>query len=44
METASRLLIFGFAREIIDTVEVEELHSYLEKLFLESLPSYKFEF
>jgi Fe-S cluster assembly protein SufD len=44
VETASRLLIFGFAREIIDTVEMEELHSYLEKLFLESLPSYKFEF
>jgi Fe-S cluster assembly protein SufD len=44
LETASRLLIYGFASEIIDTVEEERLHDYLEKLFLESLPSYKFEF
>ena len=44
LETASQLLIYGFAREIIDTVHVEELRSYLEALFLESLPSYKFEF
>ena len=44
LETASRLLIYGFASEIIDTVEDDELRSYLERLFLDSLPSYKFEF
>ena len=43
-ETASRLLIYGFASEIIDTVLVEGLRSYLERLFLASLPSYTFEF
>lgn len=44
LETASRLLIYGFASEIIDTVEDEYLKDYLERLFLDSLPSYKFEF
>ena len=44
LETASRLLIYGFASEIIDTVEDDYLRSYLERLFLDSLPSYKFEF
>lgn len=44
LETASRLLIYGFASEIIDTVEDDDLRSYLERLFLDSLPSYKFEF
>ena len=44
LETASRLLIYGFASEIIDTVDDDELRSYLERLFLDSLPSYKFEF
>ena len=44
LEAASRLLIYGFASEIIDTVEDEYLRSYLERLFLDSLPSYKFEF
>ena len=44
LETASRLLIYGFASEIIDTVEDEFLRNYLERLFLDSLPSYKFEF
>lgn len=44
LEAASRLLIYGFAREIIDTVEDDYLRSYLERLFLDSLPSYKFEF
>lgn len=42
--TASRFLIYGFASEIIDTVENEYFHDYLEKLFLDSLPSYEFEF
>ncbi len=44
LETASRLLIYGFASEIIDTVEDDDLRGYLERLFLDSLPSYKFEF
>lgn len=44
LEAASRLLIYGFAREIIDTVTVDDFRAYLEKLFLESLPSYRFEF
>ena len=44
IETASRLLIYGFASEIIDTVELEELRVFLEELFLDSLPSYRFEF
>ena len=44
LEAASRLLIYGFASEIIDTVEDDHLRSYLERLFLDSLPSYKFEF
>ena len=44
VETASRLLIYGFASEIIDTVELDELRAFLEGLFLDSLPSYRFEF
>ena len=44
LETASRLLIYGFASEIIDTVEDDFLRDYLGRLFLDSLPSYKFEF
>ena len=44
LEAASRLLIYGFASEIIETVEDEYVRSYLERLFLDSLPSYKFEF
>lgn len=43
-ETASRLLIYGFASEIIDTVRLEELRTHLEELFLESLPTHIFEF
>ena len=44
LETASRLLIYGFAGEIIETVEIETLREYLQNIFLSSLPSYKFEF
>ena len=44
LETASRMLIYGFASEIIDTVRVDSLRDQLERLFLESLPRYKFEF
>ena len=43
-ETASRLLIYGFASEIIETVQIEPFRAYLERLFLDSLPSYTFEF
>ena len=42
--TASRMLIYGFASEIIDMVRVDSLRDQLERLFLESLPSFKFEF
>ena len=44
LETASRLLIFGFASEIIEKIDDGHLRDYIESLFLESLPSYKFEF
>ena len=44
LETASRMLIFGFASEVIDTVGVPELHDYLERSFLEAIPSYEFTF
>ena len=44
LETASRFLIYGFASEIIDTVRDDHLRRYLEELFLNSLPSYRFEF
>ena len=44
IETASKLLIYGFAGEIIDSVEIEELRDKLEAYFLNALPDYKFEF
>ena len=44
LETASRLLIFGFASEIIDTVAIPELHDYLEESFLDAIPRYEFSF
>ena len=44
LATASRLLIFGFASEIIDTVEIPELHDYLERSFLDAIPPYEFTF
>ena len=44
LDTASHLLIYGFAAEIIDTVRVDPLRTYLERVFLDSLPSYRFEF
>lgn len=36
-KTAGRLLIYGFAREIIDTVQLDELRTYLDWLFLKEL-------
>ena len=44
LETASRLLIYGFAAEVLERVSVEEYRTHLEELFLSSLPTYKFEF
>jgi Fe-S cluster assembly protein SufD len=44
LEAASRLIIYGFAGEIIDKVEIPELRSYLAESFLSSLPSHRFEF
>lgn len=44
LEEASKLLIYGFAAEIIETVNQNELRDYLEGLFLQALPKYKFEF
>ncbi len=44
LESASRLLIFGFASEIIDTVDIPELHDYLERSFLDAIPRYEFSF
>ena len=44
LETASRLLIFGFASEIIETVALPELREYLERSFLEAIPKYEFSF
>ena len=44
LETASRLLIYGFASEMIEKVQPVDLRAYLEGLFLESLPVHRFEF
>ena len=44
VDAASRLLIYGFASEIVATVREPTLKSYLESAFLETLPSYRFEF
>jgi hypothetical protein len=43
-ETASGLLIQGFANEIIEKVQVEQLRSYLGRLFLGALPRFRFQF
>ena len=41
-KTARGLLIHGFANEIIETVRLEPLRAYLDRLFLEALPSFQF--
>ena len=38
-ETASRMLIHAFAREIIETVKLEPLQKYLDGLFLRAIPA-----
>ena len=44
LETASKMLISGFAMEIIDKVNINELETYLIKNYINTLPSYKFDF
>jgi Fe-S cluster assembly protein SufD len=39
LETASSLLIHGFASEIIETVRLDPFRAYLDKLFLAQLPN-----
>jgi Fe-S cluster assembly protein SufD len=43
LETASRLLIHGFASEIVESVKLEEVREYLDRQFLAALPNYRFE-
>ena len=38
LDTASRMLVHAFAREIIETVKVENLKQYLDDLFLGAIP------
>jgi Fe-S cluster assembly protein SufD len=38
LETASRMLVHAFAREIIETVKVESLNNFLDDLFMEAIP------
>ena len=44
LETASKMLISGFAMEIIDKININELNNYLIKTYINTLPSYKFDF
>ncbi|HEY8489836.1 MAG TPA: Fe-S cluster assembly protein SufD [Dehalococcoidia bacterium] len=41
-ETASRLLINGFAREILDGISLAPLREYLDRLTSSSLPEFRF--
>ncbi len=43
-EAASGLLIQGFANEVLETVQVPALRSYLDDLFLGALPRFRFQF
>ena len=38
-ETASRLLVQAFASEIIETVQLQPLRDYLDRLYSEALPT-----
>ena len=38
LDTASRMLVHAFARDIIETVKVEHLKQFLDDLFLEAIP------
>ena len=44
LETASKMLISGFAMQIIDKININELNNYLIKTYINTLPSYKFDF
>ena len=44
LEAASKMLISGFAMEIIDKVNINELEAYLITNYINTLPSYKFDF
>jgi Fe-S cluster assembly protein SufD len=39
LETASRILIHAFASEIINTVQLEPLREYLDRLFTQAIPT-----
>lgn len=43
IELASKLLLYGFAGEVIDSIQLEELRDKFASYFLEALPDYKFE-
>ncbi|MBM3944919.1 MAG: Fe-S cluster assembly protein SufD [SAR202 cluster bacterium] len=42
LQTATRYLIQGFAREVIDTIKLDGFRDYLDTYFMESLPAYAF--
>ena len=44
LEIASKMLISGFAMEIIDKVENDVLFNFLIENYIDKLPSYKFDF
>ncbi len=44
LEIASKMLISGFAMEIIDKVENDVLFNFLLENYIDKLPSYKFDF
>ena len=44
LQTASKMLISGFAMEIISKVEIQALSDYLIERYIDTLPSYKFDF
>ena len=43
LDTASHLLIHGFASEIVESVKLEAVREYLDRRFLGALPNYRFE-
>jgi Fe-S cluster assembly protein SufD len=42
-ETASKLLVRGFANEVLQTVSLRPLHAFLEKLLDTALPEFQFQ-
>lgn len=43
LETATRYLIQGFAREVIDTITLDGFRDYMDTYFIDSLPTYAFQ-